>query len=91
MGNGEGAPGNRVDVNSKGEKQRQRGTEGSHVRHPEAASAQGIWVTLHNKRCQWEQCNLALGGTDEVARLYSPFFSHFLSRPGKAQPWDGVY
>lgn len=47
---GKRTPGNRADVNRKGEKQRQRGTEGSHVRQPEAASAQGVWVTLHNKR-----------------------------------------
>lgn len=34
--------GTRVEVNSKGEKQRERGTDGSHIRPPEAASAQGI-------------------------------------------------
>lgn len=43
-------PGNRVDVDSKGERQKRMGAEGSHVRQQEAASAQGVWVTLHNKR-----------------------------------------
>lgn len=32
-----------MGVNSKGEKWKERGTGGSHVRHPEAASAQGVW------------------------------------------------
>lgn len=40
--------GTRAEV--KGEKQRERGTDGSHVRPPEAASAQGIRVTFHSKR-----------------------------------------
>lgn len=43
----------------------------------------------------WKWCYFALEGTVEVAcslaRLCSPFFPHFLFKPGKAQPWDWVY
>lgn len=45
----EGPRGTRVEVNSKGQKRRERGAGGAPITHPETASTQGVLVASHNR------------------------------------------